>query len=220
MINSVYQKLFAHFGHQGWWPVSSKTGIRYHPDDYSHPKTEAERFEIILGAILTQNTSWTNVEKVITNLKNKNLLGKNQLKRIPGQRLASLIRSSGYYNQKSRKIREFLAYKGPVERQELLKIWGLGPETVDSMLLYAYNEPVFVIDAYTKRIFSRLLPEKTSRLKTYEEWRQFFESKLPKNTKIFKEYHALLVKLAKENCRKKPECAKCPLKLCCRYNHQ
>lgn len=217
MLKSIYKKLLENFGRQGWWPViNAKTGrIEY---QNNNPKTEQKKFEIILGAILTQNTSWKNVEKAIYSLKNKNLLDKNKLNKIAEEKLASLIKSSGYYNQKARKIKEFLAYDGEIERENLLKIWGLGPETVDSMLLYAYNKPIFVIDAYTKRIFSRLMPQETAKLKTYDEWQQFFESKLPKNVKIFNEYHALIVKLAKENCRTKPECDSCPIKLNCKFN--
>jgi len=214
MINSIYQKLLNHFGEQGWWPtINPKTGkIEYHSKRHID---ENKRFEIILGAILTQNTSWKNAEKAILNLRKNKLLSKEKLNKIPVKKLSSLIKSSGYYNQKARKIKEFLAYKGLMKRQKLLGIWGLGPETVDSILLYAYNRPVFVIDSYTKRIFSRLMPQ-TSKLKTYEGWQKFFESKLPKNAELFKEYHALIVHLAKENCRKNPECVSCPLREQCK----
>jgi len=195
----IYKKIYDKFGPQGWWPVIS-----------NNPK-----LEICIGAILTQNTSWKNVEKSIKNLEENNLLNLKQLKKIKTKKLALLIKSSGYYNQKARKIKEFVRFLSSnkkINRENLLNIWGIGPETADSILLYAYNQPIFVIDAYTKRIFERLGYKEQD----YDNLQKFIIKNIPKKTKIYKEYHALLVKLGKEHCRTKPICNNCPLSSNCR----
>ena len=194
----IYQKLLSNFGKQNWWP--SITG---------------SKFEIAVGAILTQNTNWQNVEKAIDNLIKNKVLSKDKIKKTDTRKLSALIKSSGYYNQKARKLKAFVSFSGDITRENLLKIWGIGPETADSILLYAYNKPYFVIDAYTKRIFSRLGLIETD---DYEEIREFFEKNLPRDLKIYKEFHALIVKLGKIHCRNKPLCKECPLLKYCKYN--
>jgi len=151
-IIDTYKKLYREYGPQGWWPLNGK----YRPNDYSHPKNDHERFEIIVGAILTQNTSWTNAEKALESLKQSNALNKKSIKEMHTDKLARIIKSAGYNNQKAKKLKKFLEFKGDVNRENLLKVWGIGPETADSILLYAYKKLFFVIDAYTTRIMSRL----------------------------------------------------------------
>jgi endonuclease-3 related protein len=180
--------------------------------------------EVAVGAILTQNTSWANVEKAISNLKKYKLLNAQRLYRVNSQRLAEIIRPAGFYNLKSKRLKNFVNFlfshhKGNLDlmfktktsqlRRELLAINGLGPETVDSILLYAGSKPIFVIDAYTKRILSRhhLLPRSAE----YGQVQEYFMKNLPKKVKLFNEFHALFVQLAKDFCRKKPICSECPL---------
>lgn len=206
-INSFYRKALAYFGPQHWWPADSS-------------------FEIIVGAILTQNTSWLNVEKAINNLKINKLLHPRSLYNLTDSRLAELIRPAGYYNIKAKRLKNFLKffiqrYQGSIRnisgaklnslRKDLLSINGIGPETADSILLYALNKPVFVVDAYTRRILLRhkLIKENVS----YEEIQDLFSNSLKKDVELFNEYHALLVRIGKEFCFKnKPKCLRCPLK--------
>lgn len=203
----IYKLLYERFGPRHWWPGDT-------------------RLEIIIGAILTQNTAWANVEKAITNLKNARLLKVKGLNRVPKKRLAGLIRPAGYYNIKSQRIKNFLeflntAYGGNIKRMfstetrrlrtELLEVKGIGPETADSILLYAGEKPAFVVDAYTKRIFSRhgFIREDAS----YEAVQAIFLSNLPEDVRLFNEFHALIVELGKELCKsKKPLCNKCPIR--------
>ncbi len=205
-INNIYRLLYEEYGPQGWWPGDSE-------------------LECILGAILTQNSSWKNVEKAILNLKNLDLISVEKLNLLTTNELAELIRPSGYYNQKTIKIKNFVSflsenYQGKLEnmlqedtwvlRNKLLQIKGIGPETADSILLYSANKPIFVIDAYTHRIFSRhaIVPEQTN----YNEMQEIFMDSLENNAEIFNEYHALIVKVGKEHCKKqKPICTGCPL---------
>ncbi len=203
----IYNKLYDFYGPQGWWPGRS-------------------RFEIIVGAILTQNTAWSNVEKAIKNLRaGKFLSSPSRLHRMDTKKLARLIRPAGYYNVKSRHLKNFTEflitkYNGDLGRmakvqtyrlrQELLAINGVGPETCDSILLYAFLRPLFIIDAYTRRIFSRHgLFDRDS---TYESLQSVFMNNLPSEENIFNEYHALIVRLGKDYCRKSPICGGCPLK--------
>ncbi|MEW6145134.1 MAG: endonuclease III domain-containing protein [Thermodesulfobacteriota bacterium] len=205
-IKKFYEELHRKFGPQGWWPGESA-------------------LECILGAILTQNTSWKNVEKAIGNLKRENLISVEDLSLIKTDQLAGLIRPSGYYNQKAVKIKNFVSmlvneFSGSLDkmfavdksilREKLLSIKGIGPETADSILLYAGAIPVFVVDAYTWRVLTRhgIVPVETS----YDEIQELFTDSLEKDAGVFNEYHALLVKLGKEHCRKRePLCAGCPL---------
>jgi endonuclease-3 related protein len=204
---AIYNKLFAYFGPQHWWPGNSA-------------------FEVMVGAILTQNTNWLNAEKAINNLKQHNLLHPLKLYRLSQKRLAALIKPAGYYNIKAKRLKEFLSflfkgYQGNLKkmcltdtltlRRQLLAVNGIGPETADSILLYALDKPIFVVDAYTRRILikHRLIKEKAA----YEEIQNLFMQCLKKDIKLFNEYHALLVKLGKDFCLKnKPKCSTCPLK--------
>ncbi len=207
ILDSIYKKLYHSFGPQYWWPAKT-------------------RFEVMVGAILTQNTSWSNAEKAINNLKKHKLLKPKELHKLPQKKLSNLIVPAGYYNIKAKRLKEFLNflfknYKGnlkkmasmdtPTLRRQLLSVNGIGPETADSILLYALNKPVFVIDAYTKRIFSRhgLIKDDAG----YEQIQNLFMKNFKPQVKSFNEYHALLVKLAKDFCLKtKPKCNLCPLK--------
>ena len=206
-IEGIYQKLFRHFGPQSWWPGETP-------------------FEVIVGAILTQNTNWQNVAKAIENLKKAKVLTPKKIHSLPADQLAQLIRPSGYFNIKAKRLREFLNflfknYRGslkkmfsrPLEdlRKEILSVKGIGPETADSILLYAGGLPVFVVDAYTKRIFSRqkLLSEEAE----YHQVQELFTRSLKKDVQLYNEYHALIVRLGKDFCKKtKPKCEICPIK--------
>ena len=205
-LKVVYNKLYEFFGPQRWWPADSA-------------------FEVMIGAILTQNTSWANVEKAIANLRENKLLEASKLYRLPESRLASLIRSAGYYNVKTKRLKSFLEffikdYKADHRkmarvdtfalREKLLSVKGIGPETADSILLYALGKPIFVVDAYTKRIFARHKVIKDG--EDYAMVQQIFMKGLPEDAGLFNEYHALLVKLGKEYCLKSnPKCSLCPL---------
>jgi len=191
MLLKIYKKLLNHFGYQNWWPVTSNN------------KTD----EIIIGAILTQNTAWKNVEKVIKILKDKNLLNKKAMLKILQNELANLIKPVGYYNQKAKKLKAFFNYNGEITRENLLSIWGIGEETADSILLYAYEKPYFIVDAYTKRVMKHLGFDESS----YKELQNLFHKNLPEDVEIYKEFHALFVELGKKYCRTKPVCDKCPL---------
>ena len=204
-LEEIYKRLLAKFGPQHWWP--GKT-----------------RFEIIVGAILTQNTSWDNVERAIANLREKKLLTPQKLKNIPTRKLASLIRSAGYFNVKAKRLKNFVEflfkeYNGSLDklakeywpnlRIKLLGVNGIGPETADSILLYAFDKPVFVVDAYTKRMLSR--HNLINRQADYPTVQSTFMDNLSQDTKMFNEYHALFVRLGKELCKSKPLCEICPL---------
>ena len=200
----IYNKLYKFFGPQHWWPGDTP-------------------LEIIVGAILTQNTAWTNVEKAIANLKKAGALtSPRAMKKLRTSRLATLIRPAGYYNIKAKRLKNFLdsGYGLSLKRlgrqeiaklkSELMSVNGIGPETCDSILLYAFKKPVFVVDAYTKRIFSRhgIFSESLS----YDKVQEIFMRSLPSDERLYNEYHALIVRLGKELCRKKPDCGNCPLK--------
>ncbi len=205
-LKDVYNKLYSYFGPQHWWPADNS-------------------FEVIIGAILTQNTAWANVEKAIFGLKKKKLISPKRLYNADAKTIAELIRPCGYYNLKTARIKSFLdalfeEFKGSLPsmfslrptplRERLLKIKGIGPETADSILLYAAKKPVFVIDAYTRRFLLRhKLIKKEAR---YQQMQSLFEENLPCRLNLFNEYHALIVRLAKEFCRKVPLCNICPLK--------
>lgn len=208
-FKSVYNLLQAQHGEQDWWPGDNA-------------------FEIIIGAILTQNTAWTNVEKALANLKQANALSLPGILDVDQDSLAELIRPSGYYNQKAKRLQGFCAWldeQGGIEalqqrdtlelRKELLAINGIGPETADDILLFALERPVFVIDAYTRRLFSRL--DLIAGQEKYDELRLQFEERLNGNTNLYNEYHALIVIHAKDVCRKTPLCEQCNLSAHCRY---
>lgn len=216
-LPEVYQTLYKKFGHQRWWPGETP-------------------FEIILGAILTQNTSWTNVEKALHNLKTAKKLAPEALRNISLNELARLIQPSGYFNVKAKRLKSFmdflfLEYGGSLEslfheeggrlREKLLSVNGIGPETADSILLYAAEKPFFVIDAYTKRIFSRHRLRAIDNLKRldkhlekmdYHEWQKVFTEALPRDAALYNDFHAQIVILAKTHCWKTlPDCPRCPL---------
>ncbi len=204
-LETLYRRLFEHYGPQHWWPAESP-------------------FEVMVGAVLTQNTAWTNVERAIGNLRHAGLLDPSAMARVPPDRLALHLRPSGYFNVKARRLQalcQWLLETGegwrgqPTEalRQSLLAIHGIGPETADDILLYAYQRPVFVIDAYTRRLGSRLglLDGDLS----YEALRSIFERLLPADVALFNEYHALIDHHAKQVCRPKPRCGECFLRRGC-----
>ena len=204
-LTHIYKKLYSAFGPQHWWPGETP-------------------FEVAVGAILTQNTNWGNVEKAITNLKNERKLNAAALHSLPVGRLASMIRPAGYFNIKATRLKHFMdflvrEYGGSmakmkkeevdVIRKKLLAVNGIGPETADSIILYALEKPGFVIDAYTKRVLSRhnILDHDSS----YDKFQQLFHRNLGKDVQLFNEYHALIVRVAKEHCKTKPICAGCPI---------
>jgi endonuclease-3 related protein len=205
-LEEYYRTLLDRFGHQNWWPAESP-------------------FEMMIGAILTQNTAWTGVEKAITHLKENDLLNPESISTVNPERLAGLIRPAGYFNQKTKRIQSFTRwflekFEGKIERmkevpflemrEELLAQNGIGPETADSILLYALRHPTFVIDTYTYRMLHRhgFVGEESS----YEEMKTVMEEQLPKEEALFNDFHAQIVRVGKEYCRKKPNCEQCPLK--------
>ena len=222
-FKEVYYQLLDAFGPQGWWPIDGK----YIAGGYSKPASESQMLEICIGAILTQNTNWSNVEKALEGLKNARLFTLKHLSAVSEKKLSALIRSSGYFRQKAKKLKLFAAHllkydsltsffnhPTKVVREELLSIWGIGPETADSMLLYAGKHPIFVIDAYTKRIMSRIgVCEQDV---DYHALQGEFHKYLDADVEKFNEFHALLVELAKRNCTKSnPSCSTCPLNQSC-----
>lgn len=206
-LQKIYNALFEHFGPQNWWPGDNP-------------------LEILVGAVLTQNTNWENVSRAISNLKKENLLSLPALSSLPESYLAEKIRSSGYYNLKAKRLKNlldcieqqangdlscFFDQETELLRQTLLTVKGVGPETADSILLYAAEKPVFVVDAYTYRMLTRhgLVSEETD----YHEMQCLFMDSLEPDVGIFNEYHALIVRLGKEYCKKnKPRCKQCPLR--------
>ncbi len=201
----AYRRMLARFGPRHWWPAETP-------------------FEVMVGAVLTQNTAWTNVEKAIRNIKAAGAFTLEKLNNVPEETLAKWIRPSGYYNLKAKRLKalmRFLAdtYGGNLEkmgempcsalRNQLLGVYGIGKETADSILLYALGKPIFVVDAYTHRIFSRhqlIAPDAG-----YDETQHFFMSRLPCDTQLFNEYHALIVETGKTYCKPTPLCETCPL---------
>lgn len=205
ILTGIYDLLYARFGSQQWWPGDTA-------------------FEISVGAILTQNTNWGNVEKAIHNLKREKVLNARALHTMSRKRLASFIRPAGYFNVKAGRLKHFVAflwdqYQGKMDligvgetdalRRQLLEVHGIGPETADSILLYALHRPVFVIDAYTRRILHRhgLVSERAE----YHELQALFHGSLTADVRLYNEFHALFVKLGKEFCRPKSVCSGCPL---------
>ncbi len=223
MVNQVYKLLHKSYGPQGWWPLSKgRLKTRHHN---GQPQTDHDRWEIIVGAVLTQNTSWQNVERVIENLNRQKLIRIERIRKAPVSKIAELVRPAGYFNQKAERLKLLAGYfsrhfddKTIPSREELLSVKGIGPETADSILLYAFGRPYFVVDAYTRRIFSRLgLLGKNS---SYDGIQELFMKELgrikeKKRVEIFREYHALIVEHAKRHCRSRPECSGCVLSDVC-----
>jgi endonuclease III related protein len=210
-LEHIYRLLYKRFGKRNWWPADSP-------------------FEVIVGAILTQNTAWTNVEKAIVNLKRADMLSPGMLHDNTVSGVAQLIKPSGFYNQKAKRLKLMVdhlmtGYKGDIDelckkdtktlRDELLSIKGVGKETADSILLYACSKPVFVVDSYTYRVFYRhgLIDAQAG----YDEIQDMFMDNLEHKAGLFNEYHALIVELAKNYCRTKPLCEQCPLSGLTRY---
>jgi endonuclease-3 related protein len=202
---AIYNRLINHYGPQKWWPAD-------------------EPFEVIIGAILTQSTAWTNVEKAINNLKTADRLSSKGIRELSHTELAELIRPSGYFNAKAKKLQAFCRwfaekYNDSLQqlfsnetvrlREQLLDVHGIGEETADSIILYAAGKPVFVIDTYTRRFIGRI--GLTPYNYTYNGYQKLFENNLPADTELFNEYHALLVCLSKDVCRKNPLCERCCL---------
>ena len=223
---NLYRILLEKFGGQNWWPMDKQ----YHKKNKSDP-----RFEIIIGAILTQNTAWSNVEKALNNLKSKNMLDIKKISDVDLRLLKKLIKPSGFFNQKAHRLKNMARYLHEKYdndldkffnrnireiRHELLSLNGIGPETADSIILYAGNLPIFVVDAYTKRLCKRI-PFKAGA--AYDEIQQYFQKQINKKykenevTPVYNELHALIVVLAKNYCKKKPDCKKCPIKINCEY---
>jgi len=201
---NIYRTLFNHYGPRNWWPAESP-------------------FEVVIGAILTQNTNWKNVEKAIANLRQADALRIDAILNLELQALEQLIRPSGFFRQKAERLQLFCRYLEEhhqrsldhlfaqelhLARQELLSLKGIGPETADSILLYAGQQPSFVVDAYTQRLFGRL--GLLAGGEKYAFVRNFFMSNLPEDTQLYNEYHALIVIHCKDFCRKKPLCQNCP----------
>jgi endonuclease-3 related protein len=205
-LRDYYKSLLRRFGPQDWWPGETP-------------------FEVMVGAILTQNTAWSNVEKAIHNLKTYDLLDPHKLHELDQDTLALAIKPAGYFNVKAKRLKSFIdwfvtRHQGDVEalkrippdrlRAELLEVKGIGPETADSILLYALDVPTFVVDAYTYRVLTRhdLIGEEA----TYEDMKELFQKRLPPDRKLFNEFHALIVAVGKDFCRSKARCDECPLK--------
>jgi endonuclease-3 related protein len=208
----VYQLLLRRYGKQHWWPGE-------------------EPFEVIVGAILTQSTNWQNVEKALANLKKAGVLDARVLAELTEQEIAALVRPAGFFNAKSRKLKAFclwlretynsdldrlFALDIPILRHQLLSVYGIGDETADSIILYAAGKPIFVVDAYTKRILHRLGMGPSG--DDYAEIQDYFMDSLPHDTALFNEFHALFVRHGKEVCRKSPLCSRCCLNhRCCAF---
>jgi endonuclease-3 related protein len=210
-LRLIYRKLLDRYGPQDWWPGDTP-------------------FEIMVGAVLTQNTAWTNVEKAIANLKRQRLLSARKIVQSEHAALAELLRPSGYFNIKARRLKNFCQWyleqgeyralkrrPTPTLRQQVLGVNGVGPETADDILLYAFDRPVFVIDAYTRRLLVRL--KMIEGKEPYEGLRQGIERALGEDATLFNEYHALIVQHAKAHCRVKPDCVACPLASVCDYRN-
>lgn len=210
-LMGIFDRLYERFGPQRWWPGET-------------------RFEMIIGAILTQSVAWTGVERAITRLKEADVLDPASLREMPQGELAELVYASGYFNAKARKIKAFVKHLGERYgddldslfsqdvvslREELLSIHGVGEETADSIILYAAYKPAFVIDAYTRRIVDRVGLEVEGG--SYGAYQRLFTEALPEDVKLFDEYHALFVALGKDICKKRPLCAECPISEVCEY---
>ncbi len=210
-ITEIYKVLLKTYGKQNWWPADTP-------------------FEVCVGAVLTQNTNWKNVEKAVENLKRENLLTPEAVLSCPNGKLQELIKPAGFFRQKAgylKNLSRFILENGGIEelkkrekeelRKELLKVKGIGKETADSILLYALDKPSFVVDAYTKRLFYRLGITETEKL-SYEAVKSLVESEIPpveENLEVYRELHALIVEHSKTKCRKRPNCKNCPLSLDC-----
>jgi endonuclease III related protein len=223
-VNHLYKEMSKYFGPQGWWPTTPAGQTKpVYKKRKSQSLNEREKLEICIGAYLTQNTSWTNVEKAIAQLNKAKIFSITDLNKLSEKKLSKLIYSCGYYNQKTKRLKLFAKYvlrkysgnlsnmfKKPLAelRAELLSLKGIGNETADSILLYAANKPSFVIDAYTIRIAGRFGIIKS---RDYMEVQKFFVDRVKQSVPVYKEFHSFFVNLAKDFCNKKPKCKICPL---------
>lgn len=210
-FNLIYKLLYNHFGFLNWWPGETVD-------------------EIIIGAVLTQNTNWKNVEKSLKRLKENNLISIEKIANMKKEDLARLIRPSGFFNQKAQRLinlaKNIMSY-GSIEqffnkdieslRKELLEINGIGKETADSIILYAANKPIFVIDAYTRRIINRVFDEHFE-VNDYDKLQKLIQNSIPLDLNLYKDFHAQFVELAKHYCKKEPLCNACPLKDLCKFS--
>lgn len=221
-VYRFYEILWDRYGYPGWWPVYSKkslegfdsAGYRLYLPAYPLPQDEID--QIVISAVLTQNTAWTNVEKALSELSYKGCLTKEAVMQGPLSDLKMWIRSSGCYNQKAEKLKKICNYLSCVDRPDrkgLLSVWGIGPETADSILLYAYAEPLFIADAYARRVFSRLglLPLRME----YQAAADVVHGCTPGDWEWYQNFHGLIVAFAKEFCKKKPLCSGCPARPYC-----
>jgi len=216
----VFERLSVAFGEQGWWPTTPDGELTpvHDPSLKYRVMTGRERFEIECGAILTQNAAWTNVEKALTNLHHEGIWAPEDILETPHDRLAELIRPAVYMNVKAKKLKALASYvldpASPITREGFLSIWGIGKETADSIILYAYQKPSFVVDAYTRRILGRVgrLDPKWE----YDIIQALFHEECPSDVLLYNEYHALIVDHAKRHCATKPKCAGCVLGDVCR----
>ena len=209
LIQDIFDRMLARYGRQHWWPADTP-------------------FEVMVGAVLTQATAWTNVERAIDRLKDADALSPAAMRRMDVNELATLIYSSGFYNAKAQRLKALVDYLGDAYgddigamrlqdgaklRRELLAVKGIGEETADAILLYALGKPSFVIDAYTRRLFNRLGVVPNS--EAYSAYQRMFGDNLPRDTALFAEYHALVVEHCKQACRKTPMCEGCCLREIC-----
>jgi endonuclease-3 related protein len=215
-IRLIYKKLYNLYGPQGWWPLINHDGsnktktsakISYHPGNYDLPESRNDIYEILLGAILTQNTTWTSAEKALLNLDSIDALEPEKLLDLSEDILKETIRCAGFLNQKAMYLQEltkfYISLEGRIpKREELLMVKGVGNETADSILLYGYKQPEFVVDAYTKRIFTHNGITKDN--DNYTKIKKLFESVLTPDNTVYNEYHALIVEHAKKYYSKKP----------------
>jgi endonuclease III related protein len=227
VIGRLYGTLLREYGPQGWWPLTSLAGRPgfdsrgYHPGQGLYAHTPGQRFEIALGAVLTQNTAWSNVEKALRSLFAAGVRSPKAVLGCTQDGLAALVRSSGYHNQKARTLRVLAGFfeaparlraGRPPGRDDLLALRGIGEETADSIALYAFGQPVFVVDAYTRRVLARLgiamEGDGTGAIQ------RIFHEALPADPELFGEYHALIVAHARAHCRSRPLCAGCPVRRC------
>jgi len=228
-IESVYKILIKAYGPQGWWPLTRRGKSRHY---VGLPKNDKDIFEIMCGAVLTQNTAWTNVEKALKNLYDAGMLDFSKLARAKKEKVGELIRPAGYYNQKAERLillacvvqnEGLKKISGRKDlREYLLSLKGVGPETADSIMLYAFGKLSFVIDAYTKRIFSRLglCAVDVDYHELQKKFHEFLDTvgiKAGSKVEIFQEYHALIVEHAKRHCKTKPLCKGCVLEKNCKF---
>ena len=217
MLVDIYENLLSAYGRQGWWPVTRDGGTE--PEYVGGVRNDLHRFEVAVGAILTQNTAWRNASRAIENLNRAGLLSPDAIRTAGLPELAETIRPAGYYNQKAKRLKRLashLSANTTPSRESLLALNDVGPETADSIMLYGFSQPYFVIDAYTRRIFSRAGIIEGG--EPYDKIRFMFERGLPRNVELYQEYHALIVEHAKRHCRpREPICHACAIAQCCDF---